>query len=239
MTGGALSRIFLRDLRKTATAPRGGGIDDGRKDMAILTRRSVLRASLGAAATGTLARPYIANAAATTASMWVVQGFVPEEDAAYKEMVADYQKASGNTIDYSIIPFAPMRQKMVSAVSSGVVPDCMETADFYVSLFEHLGRQARSMSAMSSKRRRQRWSKNAHDCSFAYNSTAQRSAAIIRYRGNRRRCRFMSGNRLVEKSGHKVADIPKTWDAFNTFFRPVQDDLRKQGMRNIYAMGYS
>ena len=45
-------------------------------------------------------------------------------------MVADYQKASGNTIDYSIIPFAPLRQKMVSAVATGVVPDMMETADF-------------------------------------------------------------------------------------------------------------
>jgi hypothetical protein len=37
--------------------------------MANFTRRSVLRGSLGLAAAGTLARPYIANAAATTASM--------------------------------------------------------------------------------------------------------------------------------------------------------------------------
>ena len=62
--------------------------------------------------------------------MWVQQGFVPEEDAAYRAMVADYQKASGNTIEYSIIPFAPLRQKAVSAVAAGVVPDLMETADF-------------------------------------------------------------------------------------------------------------
>jgi hypothetical protein len=33
-----------------------------------LTRRSMLRASLGLAAAGTLARPYIANAAAKTAT---------------------------------------------------------------------------------------------------------------------------------------------------------------------------
>jgi multiple sugar transport system substrate-binding protein len=94
--------------------------------MGKLSRCSVLGGSLGLVAAGTLARPYIANAAATTAEVWWAQGFVPEEDEAFKKIVADYQKASGNTIDYSIIPFAPERQKIVSAVTSGVVPDLFQ-----------------------------------------------------------------------------------------------------------------
>ena len=65
-------------------------------------------------------RPYIANAAATTATMWWAQGFVQEEDISLKKIVADYEKASGNKIDLSIIPFAPMRQKIISAITSGV-----------------------------------------------------------------------------------------------------------------------
>ena len=85
--------------------------------MTILTRRSVLRSSLGLAAAGALARPYIANAAATTAEVWWAQGFAKEEDASLKQMVADYEKASGNKIDLSIIPFAPLRQKAVSAIT--------------------------------------------------------------------------------------------------------------------------
>src|SRR6201987_3493751 len=98
--------------------------------MTKLTRRAVVRGSLGLAAAGTLARPYIANAAATTAEVWWVQGFAQEEDVAFKKMVADYEKASGNKIDDSIIPFAPLRQKEVSAMTAGVVPDIMELADF-------------------------------------------------------------------------------------------------------------
>src|ERR687887_511476 len=90
--------------------------------MSHLTRRSVLTGSAGLLAAGTLARPYIANAAATTAGVWWAQGFVPEEDVAFKKVVADYEKASGNHIDLSIMPFAPQRQKIVSAVTSGVVP---------------------------------------------------------------------------------------------------------------------
>ena len=43
---------------------------------------------------------------------------------------------------------------------------------------------------------------------------------------------------LVEKGGQKISDLPNTWDAFMDFFKPVQDGLRKQGMRNVYALGY-
>ena len=33
---------------------------------------------------------------------------------------------------------------------------------------------------------------------------------------------------LVEKGGCKIADLPKTWDAFIDFFKPVQDGLRSR-----------
>ena len=54
--------------------------------MAKLTRRSLLRNSFGLVAAGTLARPYIANAAATTAAVWWVQGFAQEEDVSFKKI---------------------------------------------------------------------------------------------------------------------------------------------------------
>src|ERR1700757_1538914 len=94
--------------------------------MPILTRRSVLRGTLGIAASRMLARPHLANAAATTATVWWTQGFAEEEDVSFKKIVADYEKASGNTIDYTITPYAPLRQKIVSAATSGVVPDLFQ-----------------------------------------------------------------------------------------------------------------
>ena len=42
---------------------------------------------------------------------------------------------------------------------------------------------------------------------------------------------------LVEKGGGKIADLPKTWDAFMDFFKPVQKGLRAAGMRNVYGYG--
>ena len=72
--------------------------------MGNLTRRSLLlRGSLGLAA-GMLARPHVANAAATTVETWWNQGYLPEEDVSFRALVADYEKASGDKIDYSLIP---------------------------------------------------------------------------------------------------------------------------------------
>jgi len=94
--------------------------------MRKLSRRSLLHGSAVLAAAGTLGRPYIANAAGKTAHVWWTQGFIAEEDAAFKKVVADYEKASGNVLDASIIPFGPMTQKIVSALTSGDVPDLMQ-----------------------------------------------------------------------------------------------------------------
>src|ERR1700746_2309485 len=95
--------------------------------MAYLTRRSILRGSLALAGARTLAAPHIAKAAATTATVWFAQGFVQDEDVSLRKAGADYEKASGNKIELSIIPFAPERQKIISAITSGVVPDMVDS----------------------------------------------------------------------------------------------------------------
>jgi len=187
--------------------------------MTVLTRRSVLRGSLGLAAAGALARPHIANAAATTAEVWWTQGFAQEEDVAFKKLVADYQKASGNKIEESIIPFAPLRQKAIAAITSGVVPDIMEYADF-------------AFLPVKSQ-----YIDTALRATYTYNNTTKKRAFYavpMKAAG----IPFHIWNSLIEKAGFKVSDIPNTWDAFLDFFMPVQDKLRAQGMRNIYSYGY-
>jgi len=168
--------------------------------------------------------------------MWVTQGFVAEEDAAYRAMVADYQKASGNTIDYSIIPFAALRQKAVSAVAAGVVPDMMEIADFQ---FLYLNAWKNNLLDVTEifDTQKGHYGESALACSFAYNNdTKKRSRYQVPWKTAS--VPFHIWKSLVEKSGQKVADIPNTWDAFLDFFRPVQDGLRQRGARNIYGLGY-
>jgi len=52
--------------------------------MKIMSRRSVVASSIGFATGAVLARPYVANAQAKTATVWMNQGFIPQEDEAFK-----------------------------------------------------------------------------------------------------------------------------------------------------------
>jgi multiple sugar transport system substrate-binding protein len=204
--------------------------------MRKLSRRSVLRSSVGMAAIGALARPIIANAAAKTAEVWWIQGFAEEEDTAFKKIVADYEKASGNTINYSIIPYAPMRQKIVSAVTSGTVPDLFQSSPVEaITLFAWDGKLVDVTDVVDTQR--EEYTETALLSAYCYNSKdKKRSFYGVPY------TTATSPNHiwrpLVEKAGYKMEDIPKTWDAYYDFFKAVQKKLRDQRMRNVYGLGF-
>jgi multiple sugar transport system substrate-binding protein len=204
--------------------------------MASMNRRSLLRASLSAAAAGTLGRPYIANAAARTATVWVVQGFVPEEDAAFRATVAEYEKLSGDKLDYSIMPFQALNQKAISALTSGEVPDL---------IFHDAPATILPQSAWDDKLLdisdvvdvyKSQLSETAILGSSFYNSVTKKRAFYLA--PVKQACApFHIWGDLVERAGFHLKDAPDTWDAFWDFFKPVQTALRAKGMRKLYALG--
>jgi multiple sugar transport system substrate-binding protein len=204
--------------------------------MRKLSRRSVLRSSMGMAAASTLARPFIANAAAKTAEVWWVQGFAEEEDVSFKKIVADYEKASGNTIDYSIIPYAPERQKIISAVTSGQVPDLFQNNPFeIVALFAWDDKLVDVGDVVETQK--EEYTEAALLSAYCYNGVQKRRNFYgVPYTAG------VSANHiwrsLVAKAGYKIEDVPKTWEAFYDFFKPVQKKLREQGTRSVYALGF-
>ena len=200
-----------------------------------LTRRSVLRGSVGLAAAGAIARPYIANAAATTATVWWVQGFAQQEDIGFKQMVADYEKASGNQIEYSIVPFAAQRQKEIAAVTSGVVPDIINLGDYFFGVLSAWKDQLVDLTDVI-ETQKSLFAPASLGYGYAYNNVAKKrsyymlplKAAVTP---------FHAWKSLIEQAGYKTSDVPKTWDAFLDFFAQVAEKLRAQGRRNVY--GYS
>ena len=204
--------------------------------MKIMGRRSVLRASLCAAAAVPLARPYIANAQAKTAVYWAGQGFIPEEDVAMRKVCEDYMKESGNKIEYSLLPFMALNQKTISALTSGDVPDLIfmdapETIlpqnawdDKIIDVSDVVAPYEAQLS------------ETAKLCSTFYNRTTKKRSYYI--------CPIKQGatpfhiwGDLVEKAGIKMLEIPKNWDGVWTYLKQVQAPLRAKGMRKIYACG--
>jgi multiple sugar transport system substrate-binding protein len=204
--------------------------------MGKLRRREVLRASVQLAAAGTLARPYIANAAATTATVWWIQGFVQEEDVAIRDIIAEYQKATGNTLDYSIVPYAPMRQKIVSAVTSGLVPDLFQNSPTELIALYAWDDKLMDVSDVVETQRAE-YTESALLSAFCYNGVEKKRG----YYGVPYTTAGLPNHvwrPLVEKAGYKIEDIPKTWDAYYDFFKDVQRKLRAQGERKVYGLGF-
>jgi multiple sugar transport system substrate-binding protein len=204
--------------------------------MSVISRRSVLASSVGAAATAALSRPYIANAAATTATVWQVQGFVPEEDAAFKKVVADYQKASGNTIDYSIMPFMALNQKTISSITSRDVPDLIfhDAPETILPQFAWNDQLVDVSDVVATQK--DKLSPTALECSSYYNS-ARKARSFYLCPIKQAATPFHIWGDLVEKAGFNLSDAPKNWDPFWDFFKKMQQPLRDKGMRKMYSLG--
>ncbi|MGH7046636.1 MAG: ABC transporter substrate-binding protein, partial [Stellaceae bacterium] len=164
------------------------------------------------------------------------QGFFPEEDAAFRKLAADYEKASGNTIESSIVPFAPLRQKIVSAITSGVVPDLISaTPPEVVPEQAWVGKLVDVSDVIATQK--SRFLPNALLSAEFYNNVEKKRGYYgVPYEGAV--VPFHIWRDLIEKAGYKMSDIPNKWDAFIDFFQPVQKKLREQGMRHTYASGF-
>src|SRR6266516_3363429 len=172
--------------------------------MALFKRRSLLQGSLGLAAAGTLAQPYIANAQAKTMTLWFAQGFVEDEDIALRKAVADYEKASGNKVELSIIPFAPERQKIISAITSGVVPDMVDSNP--AEILQIYGWQDRWVDVSDVvETQKAQFSETALQAAQAYNSVTKKRATYgVPLRAAVVPCHIWRP--LVEKAGLKIED---------------------------------
>jgi multiple sugar transport system substrate-binding protein len=182
---------------------------------------------LSIAAVAAFARPYIANAAATIATAWWVQGFAEEEDISFKKIVADYARATGNTTDYSIIPYAPERQKIVSAMTSGVVPDLFQNNPAEIIALYAWEDKLVDVSDVVETQRRE-YTDTALLTVRCYNNVEKkRSFYDVPYT-----CAVRPNHiwrPLVERAGYTMEDLPRTWDALLRFLQGCAEEIARPG----------
>jgi multiple sugar transport system substrate-binding protein len=204
--------------------------------MMRMGRRSLFRGSMGLVAASALARPYLANAQAKTAVCWINQGFIPQEDAAFRKVADDYMKASGNILEYSIMPFQALNQKTISALTSGDVPDLVFMDAPYTILPQNAWDNKLVDVSDVVEPNKSKLTETALLNSTYYNATTKQRAFYLAP-VKQSTSPFHIWGDLVKKAGFKLSDAPKTWDAFWDFFKPVQKELRAKGMRKMYTMG--
>jgi multiple sugar transport system substrate-binding protein len=204
--------------------------------MMRMGRRSLFRGSMGLVAASALARPYLANAQAKTAVCWINQGFIPQEDAAFRKVADDYMKPSGNILEYSIMPFQALNQKTISALTSGDVPDLVFMDAPYTILPQNAWDNKLVDVSDVVEPNKSKLTETALLNSTYYNATTKQRAFYLAP-VKQSTSPFHIWGDLVKKAGFKLSDAPKTWDAFWDFFKPVQKELRAKGMRKMYTMG--
>jgi multiple sugar transport system substrate-binding protein len=200
-------------------------------------RRDLLKGSLGLMTAAVLARP--ALAAGKTITVWWNQGYYPEEDAALRGVISAWEKATGNTIELTLLPAQALNQKIVSALTSGNVPDLIYADNAPAQIVPQNAWHDKLLDLSDVvNTQKSELSPTALESSRFYNDIEKkRSFYGVPFKGASLNIPVWKS--LIEKAGYKVSDLPKTCDAFFDFFEPVQDKLRAQHMRHTYGLGYT
>src|ERR1700751_3139439 len=129
-----------------------------------------------------------------------------------------------------------MRQKIVSAVTSGEVPDVFQnTPGEIIALWAWEDKFVDVTDVVDTQK--EEFTETALLTAYCYNNAKKaRSYYGVPYTQGGLVNHIWRP--LVEKAGYQMTDLPKTWDAYYDFFKEVQKKLRAQGMRHVYGLGF-
>lgn len=173
---------------------------------------------------------------AQTLTVWWNKGYYPAEDAAIKDIVAQWEKKSGNKINLSFYSTEDLPKKLIAAVTTGSVPDVAyeDVGDFYQTPQLAWDGQLVDVSDVMSPNAGL-YTKTALLTAQLYNNKAQkRSYYAVPLK--QQALHMFYWRPYVEEAGFKAEDVPHEWNAYWKFWEKVQDNLRAKGKR-VYGMG--
>jgi multiple sugar transport system substrate-binding protein len=194
-----------------------------------------VRAILLAAALA-LAPPSIARAADLV--VWWERGYYPEEDRAVEELVTAFEQKTGKDVELKNYPFDEFRPKLADALAGGHTPDFV----FFLRISDYLvpwayeGRLLDLSDVLEPLAHN--FDPEAFETTRMFDVTVGRSGVYAVPIG-RATNHVHVWKSLLERAGFTLADIPKEWDAFWSFWCDrVQPAVRKAtGRDDIYGIG--
>jgi multiple sugar transport system substrate-binding protein len=204
--------------------------------MALMSRRTLV-GTVGALSAAAVTRPRRAKAAQTI-TVWWNQGFYQAEDQAVKDSIAAWEKESGNKVDLLFLPVGDVTAKIVSAMTTGDVPDLIysDTGQNLIVPQASWNNKLVDLSDVVDTQRANFLPTALDSASFYNNVLKKRSFYGVPVKSST--VMIEVWRPMLEEAGFHDSDIPKTWDKYFAFFETVQDRLRAKGKR-IYGLGYS
>ena len=204
--------------------------------MGKLSRRALI-GTIGLAAAASTVRPRRAKAAGTV-TLWWNQGFYEAENQAVKDLIAEWEKTTGNKVELSFLPVADVTAKIVSGMTMGDVPDVVYSDTGQNLIIPQAAWNDKLVDVSDVVATQQgEFLQAALDSAHFYNNTLKkRSYYGVPVKGSTLMEEVWRP--MIEEAGYKDADIPNTQDAYFDFFQEVQKKLRAKGKR-VYGLGYS
>ncbi|MBV9782566.1 MAG: carbohydrate ABC transporter substrate-binding protein [Acidisphaera sp.] len=197
-----------------------------------------LAATLCLVAFGIAGSPRATLAAGDTVTLWWNQGFYPAEDQAFRDVVAAWEKASGNKVDLTFYNGSDLPAKIISAITTGQVPDIcyVDNGDFLLLPQNAWNGKIVDVSDVVSTQKAE-YNKTALTAASLYDNT-RHARSFYGVPLKQQALHYFAWRPMIESAGYKVEDVPTTWDAYFKFFEDVQKKLRAKGQR-VYGLGYS
>ena len=195
------------------------------------------RAALGAAGAAAVVKARSAKAAGVI-QVWWTQGYYQAEDQALKDLVARFEKETGQKVDLQIHTGSDLITKLIAAVQVGDVPDAVQsvTGGTFFQPRAVWNDQILDISDVVATQEKLFLPAALDACRYYNKATKKRALYAVPIK-----CATLMEQiwrPLVEDAGFSAEDIPATQDAFFDFFQVVQDKLRSKGKR-IYGLGFS
>lgn len=182
--------------------------------------------------------PLAARAAGQTITVWWNQGFYQAEDEAFRQTVADWEKATGNKMELTFHNGSVLPAKIISAMTVGDVPDVVysDTADFLLIPQSAWNDRLEDVGSVVETQKGE-YTETALLAARLYNNVRQKRAFYTVPLKHSALHEFI-WRPMVEKAGYKIEEIPRTINEFYDFFQDVQKKLRGQGSR-VFGLGFS
>ncbi|MEO1401303.1 MAG: ABC transporter substrate-binding protein [Cyanobacteria bacterium J06635_1] len=162
------------------------------------------------------------------------KGYVIEEDEAIEAAVKQWQTDTGEQVNLSFYNSGEIAPKTLRASKAGTPPDILFAAKSVYPIDEWAGKLADVTDIIEPVA--EQFTPSALQAAHIYGAeNAERRYYAVPL--NQSVIQIHYWKDLLAQAGYTSDDIPRDWHGFWAFWKTAQDNLRDQGIEDVYALG--
>jgi multiple sugar transport system substrate-binding protein len=172
-----------------------------------------------------------------TLQIWWSEGYYPEETEAIQSFVQAWQKETNNKVKLTFFSEKDLLEQARNSIKAGTPPDVIYGYSIDLVLLPQLAWQGKLADVSSIiEPIKQEYTPQALQ-SVLYFNAQDKKRAYYAVPISQQTTHIHYWKDLLEQSGGNPKQIPQQWSPFWRYWETAQDSLRKQGMKELYALG--